>query len=279
MGNPDDPLNTLEKYSLIYRLRGAPMTVFWWAQHMYWRENKARTEPLLHFLLDVRNPDDFSVGAAHFFLGLLYENVHKNYETAFSHYMRSVAHKTCLVFIGYAYYNAAHILTKISYYRNALALLAVDVPSIDQIQLSAQKHILAANILFNNEDPTNAVMHLHTALLIDNAQSNSISALTQSFYVNSALWNTCTNQKWSTKMRDSYIITGITNVYTTPDDTAYLDALSLDWPSYDALPKEITTNRTLNNVVFAVPRKDYSFYTNTRNNNAQKNNSEVKYEQ
>ena len=252
--DPADPLTDLSRYTLLYRLRGAPMTVFWWAQHIFWREDKARSAPLLTFLTDPRNPDEFSRGAAHYFSGLLDDQVRETRARAFSHYLRSVSYKTCLIFIGHAYLNAARILIEMGQRDNALALLSVDVPSIDMTELSAHKHLLAANLLFEALDFTNAVRRLHAACAADPAASNAVVTLASSYYVSTSLWHAAFAQPWCAADRDAALLAGLTNALPTPDDHAFLTALSLDWPPAETLPPHLLTNRILNNAVFPVPR-------------------------
>lgn len=247
----------LEYYTILYRLKGAPMTVFWWLQHMYWYEDKARTEPFLYFLIDPRNPDEFSVGAAHFFLGLLYEQVHQEYERAVTYYLRAVPYKTCLTFIGYAYYKAANLLYALGQNANALALLAVDVPSTDMRHLRGLKHMKSAHIYLHDYNFTNGVRHLHAALRVNVSLSNNVNALVRAFpyAITTSLWHTTRTHFWRTDDRDAAIIAGLTNAIPTPDDDAFLMALSLDWPPPEDLPTAIVTNRVLNNVVFSVPQR------------------------
>jgi len=257
VANTNDPLGDLDEYAPLFRLRGAPMTIFWWAQRMFWYENKVRTEPLFNFLLDARNPDDFTIGAAHFFTGMLCEQLHNDPARAFSYYLGCVSHKTCLVFIGEAYCNAARIVSEMGQRENALALLAVDVPSIDMVSLRARKHLMAANILLDALQYSNGVKHLQAALAADSNVTQAVNTLVRSFYINAALWQCMLTNTWTEAERDAAILTGLTNACATPDDQAFLRALSLDWPPLDALPQAIVTNRTLNNVVFPVPIKQF----------------------
>jgi len=265
VANTNDSLGNLEQYAPLFRLRGAPMTVFWWAQRMFWYENKARTEPLFNFLLDPRNPDDFTIGAARFFTGMLCEQLHNDPARAFSYYLGCVSHKTCLVFIGQAYCNAARIVSDMGQRENALALLAVDVPSIDMVSLRARKHLMAANILLDALQYTNGVKHLQAALTADSNVTQAVNTLVRSFYINASLWQCMLTNTWTEAERDAAILTGLTNACATPDDQAFLRALSLDWPPPEALPQAILTNRTLNNVVFPVPIKQFEL---RRNDNA-----------
>ncbi len=177
---------------------------------------------------------------------------------AFKYYIKVHKYPACLVFTANAYVFAADILNKMGQPDNALALLAVDVPTFAFRQKLLQRHIKSYSICKNKNDITNAVRHLQTAYLADTNIVNTIKVILQTF------------PKWCEKhFRDSltnlwcerdvlYTINkGISNPHETPDDDLFFDAVTHKWPDVYEVSKIILTNRTLSNNIFPQERRAF----------------------
>jgi len=251
--DPADPLTDLSRYTLLYRLRGAPMTVFWWAQTCYRRQQFDRAERLLHFLIADGNPDGFSKGNAHHFLGHLLFFDREQLDEAFVHFLSVQKYPACLVFSAYAYVHAAAILRKMNMPIHALALLAVDVPCLEFEQVAFTRHWRSAVLRIQCRDYTNAVRHLQSALVLQNSRSNEVFGLYRMIPDASHIWDAVATQRWSLADANAAIEAALTNRWDTPDDQLFLDALLHDWPAQEDIPLHIATNRVLNNNIF--PRR------------------------
>lgn len=251
--NPADPLADLSRYTLLYRLRGAPLTISWWAQTCYRRQQFDRAEHLLRFLIADANPDGFSKGNAHHFLGHLLFYGRERLDDAFVHFLSVQKYPACLVFSAYAYVHAAAILGKMNMPIHALALLAVDVPCLEFADVAFARHWRSAVLRMQCRDFTNALRHLQAALVLQESRSNDVRDLYRAIPDASAIWEAVATQRWSAADADAAIEHALTNRWDTPDDRLFLDALLHDWPAQEDIPLHIATNRVLNNNIF--PRR------------------------
>ncbi len=251
--NPADPLTDLSRYALLYRLRGAPMTISWWAQTCYRRQQFDRAERLLRFLIADANPDGFSKGNAHHFLGHLLFFDREQLDEAFVHFLSVQKYPACLVFSAYAYVHAAAILRKMNMPIHALALLAVDVPCLEFEHVAFARHWRSAVLRIQCRDYTNAVRHLQSALVLQDSRSNEVFGLYRMIPDASHIWDVMATQRWSAADATAAIEHALTNRWDTPDDQLFLDALLHDWPAQEDIPLHIATNRVLNNNIF--PRR------------------------
>jgi len=249
VANTNDPLRDLGLYVTLLRLRGAPLTIFWWARNMISLQNN-RAYHLLEFLSSAMNPDGFSRGNAIYFLGHLQYFVLHNPMAAFTNLLRVQQFPACLVFTAHSYLHAASVLTDMNMPVHALALLAVDVPCIDFYQLAYTRHVRSAWLRSRLHDYTNAVRHLQTAARMQPHNADAIAGHLAAVPCGTSIWAAVATCSWSSIDVQATIEWAVTNRCDTPDDRIFLDALMHDWPAQEAMPPAIATNRVLNNNIF-----------------------------
>ena len=249
--NPADPLDDLDRYTPVFTLRGAAWSLYWKAEQIYWKESKARAKKVFELFLSQENNSGFTRGGAHFFLGKLYWKYYNDSSRAFKHFMKVHTYSSCLVLTAAAYYHAACILKDNGQYDNALALLAVDVPTLDMSSLGPQRHITAAEIELGRRNFTQAARHVQKAYLIHANCTNVINnILSQYPHVRDTYWDIAATNPWSAIDVEQAIRAGLSNPHSTPDDDLFLEALAHAWPKPEDIPAAIATNRVLNNNVF-----------------------------
>ena len=98
---------------------------------MYDANDHSRSDNLLRLLTSPHNTESFARGSSyHLLANVLRER--KDYTNAFIYEMMVHKFNACLVFTANAYINAANILERIFHqHQNAMALLAVDVPTYE----------------------------------------------------------------------------------------------------------------------------------------------------
>jgi tetratricopeptide (TPR) repeat protein len=251
--DPNDPLTGLSRYTLLFRLRGAPMNIFRCAEHLFRQRDYPRAQRLFRFLISPANPIGFTIGNSHHFLGHVYYFQRKELDQAFVHFLSVQRYPACLVYTAYAYIHAAAILKKMNMPVHALALLAVDVPCIDYVKAAFTRHMRSAFYRLELQDHTNAVRHLQTALALLPARSNDVLDCCSLIPGAPAIWDAVATQRWCAADATAAIEAALTNRWDTPDDQLFLDALLHDWPAQEDIPLHIATNRVLNNNIF--PRR------------------------
>ena len=90
---------------------------------------------------------------------------HLDLTNAINYTLQSHKYPACLVYIAWSYFDAAKMLIPLGHAREALALLAVEVPNIDSIGSHNLRHIQCGDVFINSGNFTNAVRHLQAALL------------------------------------------------------------------------------------------------------------------
>jgi len=257
--NKSDMLNGLEKYEPIFSLGGGvALTLYNVAYDMYYRQHELRAGNLFLFLINKKNINKFTVGNSYHWLGTICYEEYKDNEMAFKYFLKVHKYPACLVFTANAYVFAAEILNKMGQADNALALLAVDVPTYKYKNKLMQRHIMSYSICKNKNDITNAVRHLQVAYLADTNIYNTIKIILQTFpkWCEKYWWETITNC-WSETDIMSTINNGISNPHETPDDDLFFDAVTHKWPAVYEVSRIILTNRTLSNNIFPQERRAF----------------------
>ena len=252
-----DPLNNLERYKSIFSLGGeTTLTIYNAAYNMYRKSNKMHSKPIFEFLINSNNVNKFTVGNSYYFLGRIYDCVIKNKDRAFKNYMMTHKFSACLVFTANSYFLAADILADMDETDNALALLAVDVPTFAYKSKKCLRHLKSTYLCMSKNDITNAMRHLQVVYFTDTNKNDEVWKILTHFPKGSkGLWNTVLTNQWSEKFELETIGRGISSPYFTPADDLFFDALAHDWPKIEDVSDVIRNNRTLSNNIFPQKRR------------------------
>lgn len=167
----------------------------------------------------------------------------------------------CLVYISHAYFNASSILKKWRMPQHALALMSIDIPSIGLSDMKPFRHVVAADVCFNQNDIPGAMRHLQAAVQSDTKERYSkwIEWNYRRYpYANKAqeLWENAAANPWGPDDVEDAICNALLSEKEPPAKDLYIDALLHDWPRPEEVPLAIATNRVLNNNVFEYKVRD-----------------------
>jgi TolA-binding protein len=250
IADPADPLDDLARYQAALRLPDLPVRVYQQAYALVWQHDYARAQKLFSLLVAPTNPNGFTRGNAIYFLGHLQYFQWHDPLGAFTNLLRVQQFPACLVFTAHAYLHAAAIMADFNMPVHALALLAVDVPCIDFERLAYTRHVRSAWLRTKLHDYTNAVRHLRAALWAQPKQTNQIATQIRLIPNGSFIWDAVATSFWCNADVMATIAWAVTNRCDTPDDRLFLDALLHEWPAREDIPRQIATNRVLNNNIF-----------------------------
>ena len=258
INNKNDSLDNLEKYKPIFLLGGEePLAIYNKAYLMYRKGSKMRPKPIFEFLTNSYNINKFTIGNSYYFLGRIYDRIIKNKTLAFKNYLMTHKLSACLVFTANSYILAADILADMDETDNALALLAVDVPTYNDKSKKCLRHLKSTYLCMNKNDITNAMRHLQVVYFTDTNKNDEVWEILTHFPKGSkGLWNTVLTNQWSEKFELETIGRGISSPYFTPDDDLFFDALAHDWPKIEDVSDVIRNNRTLSNNIFPQKRRE-----------------------
>ena len=247
--DPEDRLSGLDRYTNVFTLNGAGMTLFHHVDDLLAEKND-RDYQLLSLLIRPENNDSFSRGSSyHFLAGIMLE--YGDAAKAFSYEMMIHKFSACLVYIANAYIRAADILErKYAQLDNALALLAVDVPTPEYQEKYVLRHLKMADISYIKRDITNVVRHLQAVCVADTNYIDVVPRWFREYSGTERLWASLATNPWTRSDADAAIEQGIRSDRSTPNDILFLDALSHDWPAMADVPIAILTNRVLSNNIF-----------------------------
>jgi len=267
VANTNDSLGNLEQYAPLFRLRGAPMTVFWWARHMVSQGDFARAKNLFELLVAPANPDGFTLGNSHYWLGVLLHQIDHQSNAALPHFLEVHRHPACLVFIDAAYCKAAELYRLRGLRDTAQALYAIRIPSIDYHKNELYKSRASNDLARETGDVTNQVRQLMRLEDLAAGATYFTPAAAQlrtevAGMLSPAVVTAITAQLSLTMPFDLYTMTAIGRALTGPDaatnDAALTDMLLHDWPSIDWVAEHnpvIITNRVLSNNIFEQKRR------------------------
>jgi hypothetical protein len=250
IGNQKDELTGLDSYTNVFLIDGAAMSLFWHAKRMYDDNDRSRAANLLRLLISPHDTESFSRGSSyHILANILKER--KDYTNAFIYEMMVHRFNACLVFTANAYITAASILERVFHqHQNALALLAVDVPTPEFSQKCPIRHLMMADISFKQHDFTNMARHIQMACAWDPKNKDMIRYWESQCPALSDVWGYAMTNPWSAVDITSTISKGLSSPFKTPDDSLFLDAVSHDWPAMSSIPQSIMTNLLLcNNIL------------------------------
>ena len=114
------------------------------------------------FLLSPGNPDSFTVGASHYWLGWYYQyrSSPPELDKALAHYTEVHRNHTCLVFIADSYYRVGSIYKDREMYDTALAYFNVRIPYIDYWERERFNALCSFAVAMQTHDITNAVRQI-----------------------------------------------------------------------------------------------------------------------
>ena len=271
--NDHDMMYDIEKYRNLLKLSSFPGKVYWLAERTFWNSHFEKAKNVFNFFLLPENKDGFVRGASHFFLGRTLASVFDNdipinfissNQEALIHFIKVPTFPTCLTYITYSYIAAAQSAALLNDYRSALALIFVEVPSIDHDTFAGLRHSLAADYCINLKDYTNCIKHIQTAISFDQrfaSRANDILKILPNDFRNESLWNYCATNKLSIIDKHNAVVAALTNENAVVEFNDLYDALTIKWPEIDQLPEGIMTNRVLNNCFFKTSvENDYKKY-------------------
>ncbi len=263
----NDPLQNLDRYVPLFRLRGAPMTAFWWARHMVSQGDFARAKNLFELLVAPANPDGFTLGNSHYWLGVLLHEISHQPNAALPHFLEVHRYPACLVFTDASYIKAAELYRLRGRRDTALALYAIRIPSIDYHKNELYKVRASADLARESGDVTNQVrqlMRLEDLTVGATYFTPAVAHLRAELdaMLSPAVVTAITAQLTLTMPFDLYTMEAIGRALTGPDagtnDAALTDMLLHDWPSMDWVAEHnpvIITNRVLSNNIFEQKRR------------------------
>lgn len=277
-----DGMYDIRKYRNLLKLSGFAGKMYWLAEDLYFYALYEKAERVLEFFLLPENKDGFVRGASHFYLGrTIYHGSSPEDKNTFSnrchealgHFIKVPAYPTCLTYISYSYIQGAQVAINLEDYKLALALTAVDVPSIDHDYVWSYRHLTAANVCRATWDLTNAVRHIQEAysrnpkLDVD----FELGLVQYGLYDIQKLWNWCATNRFTQYDIHNTIVEALTNENIIVDYDDLYTALTVNWPTVDQLPENIMTNRILNNNIFKPKiNEEYSRFRDIANPNQNK---------
>ena len=254
----DDLLIDIENYRRLLLIPSYSGQIYNWVEKLYFTREKDKAYNCFEFFLLPENTDEFTIGAALFFLGRCNKNGipkdmtwDKRLKMALPRLLAVQRYPTCLTYISYAYFFAGEIYVTFGYYKQAVALFMIDVPSVDLAIAKEMRHMEAFSPCCNCNDVTNALKHIHewSRYTKDKNKDSIMNGYKQIF--SEALWNYCATNLFTAYDKHIAIKRALEdNRKDIPEFELFEEALLHPWPNVDQIPANIATNRVLNNNVF-----------------------------
>lgn len=254
----DDSLIDLDSYRDILSISGVAGKLYWAVEKLYWNGEYDRAREGFEFFLLPENKDGFTKGASHFYLGRMaaeipaesiwYPSDEAAAEDALYHLLQVGAYPTCLTYISYSYVIAAQVYNSLDHPKQALALVMVDVPSVDWKYMKFRRNFDAAIYSLGLDDMTNYVRHAAECLRYTDKTSDYIRGKLP-LMVSDAQWNALSTNLFAFHDAAMAIGEAISDSEEIPQGERLYEALTRRWPDMKALPDSIATNRVLNNNV------------------------------
>lgn len=194
----DDLLIDIENYRRFLLIPSYSGQIYNWVEKLYFTREKDKAYNCFEFFLLPENTDEFTIGAALFFLGRCNKNGipkdmtwDERLKMALPRLLAVQRYPTCLTYISYAYFFAGEIYVTFGYYKQAVALFMIDVPSVDLAIAKEMRHMEAFSPCCNCNDVTNALKHIHewSRYTKDKNKDSIMNGYKQIF--SEALWNYC----------------------------------------------------------------------------------------
>lgn len=253
--DPEDDLKNISIYGDVLSIPGMPGKIYWWIEELYWKGDIEKAKEGMEFLQLPNNKDGFVRGASLFFLGRINMNtIPQNClkrdleELALSQLIRVHEYPTCLTYISLSYIMSSDIYDRFGFLKQALALLMIDVPSIDIDDMICRRNEEAAKICLKMGQITNSVRHLHEVWRYGNdEQRQRVSELLDSSVRIRSLWSNYFEDVFTEHDKDFAIFEAISDAKEIPNYEEMRKALLHKWPKVSDLPPGMATNRVLNN--------------------------------
>ena len=259
--DPKDEIIDIDKYRGLLALPGVVARLYWRAERNYWLGYYKKTYNIMNFFLLPENKEGFSRGAAHYYMGCLYDvnytdigcdNYIWSRQQAIENYIKVPQYPTCLTYTAYSYIFAARAAYDLQDYHSALALVSIDVPCIDNYISRPMRNYLAARACLMLHKYTNSILHLQEALKYD-PKSDIHEIMRWIPYVKARkeeLWNWCSTNSLTSADTYNAIVEALTNENSVVEYDDICSILTIDWPKSKDLPESVATNRVLNNHYF-----------------------------
>jgi len=235
-------------------LPSVPDMLYRYARPLIDEEHYARALPFFALLVSPQNPDAFSRGNAYYFLAHIQDVWQANPVAALTNYLRVQQFPACLVFTAGAYYHAACLFERLRLPLHALALLCIDVPTIDFEGMCQVRRVRAMDLCRGRGDHTNAVRHAQALCLTVPAASNFVAGCCADYPEARQLWDAVAADYAPGCETSDALAAALMATNSTPDDALFFEAVTHDWPAISELPAVTATNRLLNNNIFC-PRR------------------------
>ena len=261
----NDPLLDLAKYKDLLLIPGYSGKLYWMAEKLFWKGEYDRAKEGFEFFLLPENSDGFTKGAAHFFLGRMsierpyektwYPSAELAKEGALDHLLRVNHYPTCLTYISYSYIFAARAYNELQYPKQALALIMVDVPSIDWKFMKYRRHWDGADYSLELGDETNSVRHLAESYRHSEKDEELFKRRIADEDISKEFWDHCATNLFTPYDLFSAIDKAMAGEEPFPQEELFYEAVTHKWPDINTIPEAIATNRVLNNNIFLVPKR------------------------
>lgn len=260
-----DPLLDLAKYKDLLLIPGYSGKLYWMAERLFWKGEYDRAKEGFEFFLLPENGDGFTKGAAHFFLGRMsierpyektwYPSAELAKEGALDHLLRVNQYPTCLTYISYSYIFAARVYNELRYPKQALALIMVDVPSIDWKFMKYRRHWDGADYSLELGDETNSVRHLAESYRHSEKDEELFKRRIADEEISKEFWDCCATNLFTPYDLFSAIDKAMAGEESFPQEELFYEAVTHKWPDINTIPEAIATNRVLNNNIFSLPER------------------------
>lgn len=254
-----DPLYDMNEYRDLHLLPGMSGQLYQLAEKIFWRGRRKKAYRCMNYFLLPENNDEFSIGAAHYYLGNLlahswhelgYRASDKMELEALRHYIKTPQYKTCLTYIAYSYFKAADMASRFKDYRTSYALASMDVPCVDYDYATGQRHYNAALASYELKKFTNCVLHIQEVQRYYPKLEVEWLIKRIPYYDKESLWNWCFTNKLSEVDRYHAVVDALTNETVCVELDELYEVLTIEWPKSADLPESVRTNRVLNNKFF-----------------------------
>ena len=250
----EDFLIDIDNYKRLLLIPTYSGQIYNWVEKLFFKGQIRKAETCFNFFLLDENSDDFTRGASTFFIARAayrspadLTDLQSAYYFALPRFLETQRYATCLTYISYAYIWAADIYARLGYYKQALALAMIDVPSVDLSIMKKMRHKKAYLWAQYLGDKTNSVKHIQEWACYDPTFKRQPFAS----WDEEDLWNYCATNRFNAYDKHLAIVQALQgNDSNIPEFELLTEALLHSWPNVDELPENIATNRVLNNNIF-----------------------------
>ena len=256
--DPDDLLVDIDNYKRLLLVPSYTRQIYDWVEDLYFTPQYSKSKTCFEFFLLEENTDDFTRGAATFFLGRYYKTNcvdQDHYRLALPLFLSVQRYATYPTYICYAYNWAAEIYAHFGQYKQALALDMKDIPCEDLASMRAARHRDAYYCASAVGNKTNSIKHLHEWIRYEKDKNLEQCAWALKQLYSDELWNYCATNFLTMKDYSDAVEAALTDEGEVFEEELLFEALMHPWPTMDELPKSTAINLILSNNVFQVEKK------------------------